>query len=134
MVQGLNQNNPKDSYCPSPADFAVSIKEILMENGKETSMTRIRLENGGMIHGIGFHSLRSTLVLYRLKTLKMTSFHCWIFRIDSYLMPDVCKTVAVRLRQLIRNWPDDDIDKINALYLAEGMELAHQQNEPLGFI
>ncbi|VXB55472.1 conserved hypothetical protein [Bacillus altitudinis] len=29
---------------------------------------------------------------------------------DSYLMPDVCKTVAVRLRQLIHNWPDD-IDK-----------------------
>jgi len=25
---------------------------------------------------------------------------------DSYLMPDVCKTVAVRLRQLIHNWPD----------------------------
>ncbi|WP_235672232.1 hypothetical protein [Bacillus altitudinis] len=33
---------------------------------------------------------------------------------DSYLMPDVCKTVAVRLRQLIHNWPDDDIDKKNA--------------------
>lgn len=30
---------------------------------------------------------------------------------DSYLMPDVCKTVAVRLRQLIRNWPDEYIDK-----------------------
>ncbi|MBU8694155.1 MULTISPECIES: hypothetical protein [Bacillus] len=55
---------------------------------------------------------------------------------DSYLMPDVCQTVAVRLRQLIRNWPDDDMDKMNALHLAEGMgmELAHQQNEPLGFI
>lgn len=44
------------------------------------------------------------------------------------------ETVTVRLRQLIHNWPDDDIDKKNALYLAEGMELAHQQNEPLGFI
>lgn len=30
---------------------------------------------------------------------------------DSYLMPEVCQTVAVRLRQLIRNWPDDDMDK-----------------------
>ncbi|MEK5338145.1 hypothetical protein NSS92_19270 [Bacillus sp. FSL M8-0166] len=49
------------------------------------------------------------------------------------LPPDVCKTVAARLRQLVRNWPDDDRDKINALYLAEGMELAHQQNEPLEF-
>ncbi|WP_419761728.1 hypothetical protein [Bacillus altitudinis] len=38
---------------------------------------------------------------------------------DSYLMPDVCQTVAVRLRQLIRNWPDDDMDKMNALHLAE---------------
>lgn len=37
---------------------------------------------------------------------------------DRYLMLDVCKTVAVRLRQLIHNWPDDDIDKKNALYLA----------------
>ncbi|MEC1622807.1 hypothetical protein [Bacillus mojavensis] len=34
---------------------------------------------------------------------------------DSYLSPDICKTVAGRLRQLIRNWPDDDRDKINAL-------------------
>lgn len=25
---------------------------------------------------------------------------------DSYLILDVCKTVAVRLRQLIHNWPD----------------------------
>lgn len=32
------------------------------------------------------------------------------------------------------NWPDDDIDKKNALYLAEGMELVHQQNEPIGLI
>ncbi|MFE5472712.1 hypothetical protein [Bacillus safensis] len=45
---------------------------------------------------------------------------------DSYLSPDVCQTVAARLRQLIHHWPDDDIDKMNALYLAEGMELAHQ--------
>lgn len=30
---------------------------------------------------------------------------------DSYLMPEVCQTVAVRLRQLIHNWPDDDMDK-----------------------
>lgn len=41
---------------------------------------------------------------------------------DSYLSPDVCQTVAARLRQFIHNWPDDDIDKMNALYLAEGME------------
>lgn len=53
---------------------------------------------------------------------------------DSYLMLDVCKTVAVRLRQLIHNWPDDDIHKKNALYLAEEMELAHQQNEPMELI
>ncbi|MEW4100061.1 hypothetical protein [Bacillus altitudinis] len=53
---------------------------------------------------------------------------------DSYLMPEVCQTVAVRLRQLIQNWPGDDMDKMNDLYLAVGMELAHQQNELLGFI
>ncbi|WP_249670140.1 hypothetical protein [Bacillus altitudinis] len=53
---------------------------------------------------------------------------------DSYLMPEVCQTVAFKLRKLTQNWPDDDMDKMNDLYLAEGMELAHQQNEPLGFI
>ncbi len=72
---------------------------------------------------------------YPLKTLQMTSFLCWIFPdSDSYLMPEVCQTVAVKLRQLIQNWPDDDMDKMNDLFLAVGMELAHQQNEPLGFI
>ena len=53
---------------------------------------------------------------------------------DSYLSPKICQTVAARLRQLIRHWLDDDLDKMNALYLAEGMELAHEQNEVLGFI
>ncbi|GLF90759.1 hypothetical protein Saga11_20180 [Bacillus safensis] len=53
---------------------------------------------------------------------------------NSYLSPDVCQTVAAKLRQLIHNWPADDIDKMNALYLAEGMELAYQQNEVFGFI
>lgn len=50
------------------------------------------------------------------------------------LSPDVCQTVATRLRQLVSDWPDDDRDKINALKLAEGMELAHKRNEPLRFI
>ncbi|KUF22418.1 hypothetical protein AMR95_14275 [Bacillus sp. G1(2015b)] len=53
---------------------------------------------------------------------------------DSYLSPEVCQTVAARLRQLIRHCPDNDLDKMNALYLAEGMELAHEQNEVLGLI
>ncbi|WP_289407289.1 hypothetical protein [Bacillus pumilus] len=53
---------------------------------------------------------------------------------DGYLPPDVCQTVAARLRQLVHDWPDDDIVKKNALYLAKGMELVHQQNEPLGLI
>lgn len=52
---------------------------------------------------------------------------------EDEIQPEVCKTVAARLKELVRNWPDDDRDKINALYLAEGMELAHQQNEPLEF-
>jgi hypothetical protein len=41
--------------------------------------------------------------------------------------------VAPRLRQLVAEWRDDDYDKINALLLAEGMELAAASNEPLVF-
>ncbi len=44
-----------------------------------------------------------------------------------------CKKVAPRLRQLVAAWDDDSFDKAQALLLAEGMEYAVEQNEPLEF-
>jgi hypothetical protein len=52
---------------------------------------------------------------------------------DGTLTPQECRLVAPRLRQLVAEWRDDDYDKINALLLAEGMELAVASNEPLVF-
>lgn len=52
---------------------------------------------------------------------------------DGDLSPDECKEVAPRLRELVKGWPDDDYDKIHALMLAKGMELAASQKEKLRF-
>ena len=52
---------------------------------------------------------------------------------DGILTPEECRKVAPRLRELVKEWPDDDRDKINALLLAEGMELAAKNNENLEF-
>jgi hypothetical protein len=52
---------------------------------------------------------------------------------DGELSVRECRMVALRLRVLIADWPDDDYDKRNALLLAEGMELAVASNEPLVF-
>lgn len=53
---------------------------------------------------------------------------------DGELSPEECLKVAPRLRELVKDWDDDDRDKENALWLAEGMELAASRNEPLEFI
>ncbi|WAH35012.1 hypothetical protein [Alicyclobacillus dauci] len=52
---------------------------------------------------------------------------------DGELTPEECKQVAPRLRELVSGWLDDDRDKIQALDLAEGMELAAEEGEPLRF-
>lgn len=52
---------------------------------------------------------------------------------DGELTPEECKKVAPRLRKLVSGWPDDDRDKVNALELAKGMELALKRNENLRF-
>lgn len=51
---------------------------------------------------------------------------------DGELTPDECKQVAPRLRELVSGW-EDDYDKSKALDLADGMELAANQGQPLEF-
>ena len=52
---------------------------------------------------------------------------------DGKLAPVQCKVVAPRLRELVKSWPDDDYDKIDALDLAKGMDLAASRKESLIF-
>lgn len=53
---------------------------------------------------------------------------------DGDLTPDQCREVAPRIRELVKDWPDDDRDKINALLLADGMDLAVNKKENLEFM
>ncbi len=52
---------------------------------------------------------------------------------DGFLTPSECRKVAPRIRELVKNWPDDDRDKINALLLANGMDLARSKRQKLKF-
>jgi hypothetical protein len=51
---------------------------------------------------------------------------------DGELSPDECRTVSPRLRELVKGW-GDDYDKRHALWLADGMDLAANNNKPLEF-
>jgi len=53
---------------------------------------------------------------------------------DGILSPEECKRVAPRLRELIKDWLDDDYDKVKALKLADGMEEAVNMGEDFEFI
>lgn len=53
---------------------------------------------------------------------------------DGDLSPEECKAIAPRLRELVAKWPDTDFDKLSAIELAEGMEVAAAADEPLEFI
>jgi hypothetical protein len=53
---------------------------------------------------------------------------------DGELSPEDCKKIAPRIRELVKDWEDDDRDKQNALLLAEGMDKAVEANEPLKFL
>ena len=52
---------------------------------------------------------------------------------DGDLTVEECKRVAPRLRELVKDWSDDDYNKIHALALADGMDEAVEHNEPLEF-
>ena len=52
---------------------------------------------------------------------------------DGELTPEQCKAVAPALRKAVDGWPQDDYDRINFLELADGMDAAAADNEPLEF-
>lgn len=52
---------------------------------------------------------------------------------DGHLTPKQCAKVAPRLREIVSAWPDSDYDKVKALELVEGMELAAKENQKLKF-
>lgn len=52
---------------------------------------------------------------------------------DGELSPEACTLIAIRLRELVRNW-EGDPDMVRAIYLAEGMEEAATAGEPLLFV
>jgi hypothetical protein len=57
-------------------------------------------------------------------------YHC---DCDGHLTYGQCKEMAPRIRELVRNWPNDDYDKINALKLADGMDEAASKKKRLEF-
>ena len=52
---------------------------------------------------------------------------------DDGLTVEECKNVAPRLREIVADWRDNDFDKIEALELADGMDICVKENEPLEF-
>lgn len=52
---------------------------------------------------------------------------------DGELSAEQCEGIAPRLRQLVSNWPDYSFDKAEGLKLAEAMEEAVRDREPLEF-
>lgn len=52
---------------------------------------------------------------------------------DGELSPTQCIELAPRLREIIKDWPEDDYDRRQALELASGMELAAKSDESLLF-
>ena len=53
--------------------------------------------------------------------------------IDGDLDPKACAKIAPRLRELIKDWPDEDYDKEQGLLLAKGMEECAKANKTLKF-
>jgi hypothetical protein len=52
---------------------------------------------------------------------------------EGSLTPSQCKKIAVRLRELVSSWHDEDYDKQQALLLAEGMEECSKKRRKLQF-
>lgn len=51
---------------------------------------------------------------------------------DGELTPNLCASIAKRLRELVEGWPESH-DRANAILLAKGMEAAFERGEPLEF-
>lgn len=52
---------------------------------------------------------------------------------DGRISAKKCAVIYPRLLELIKDWPDDDYDKKQALELAEGMKEAAESNQALMF-
>jgi len=52
---------------------------------------------------------------------------------EGLLTAEQCQTIAPRLAEIVKDWPDDDYDKINALELVEGMKQAVEDDTSLIF-
>ena len=52
---------------------------------------------------------------------------------DGELTYEECEKIAPRLRELVKNWDDDDYDKKQALLLVEGMENCVKEKVSLEF-
>lgn len=52
---------------------------------------------------------------------------------DGIISPEDCAKVAPALEAAVKDWPEDDYDRVNALRLAEGMRLAAAKGEDLAF-
>jgi hypothetical protein len=52
---------------------------------------------------------------------------------DGELSIEECKKISLRLRELVSKWNDDDRDKQKAIELAEGMEMAIENDEVFEF-
>ncbi len=52
---------------------------------------------------------------------------------DGHITAKDCRRIAPRIRELVKEWPDDDYDKIQFLMLADGMDAAAAESKPLKF-
>ncbi|MCP1180516.1 MULTISPECIES: hypothetical protein [Bacillus] len=53
---------------------------------------------------------------------------------DGYLTSEQCKIIYPRILELVKNWPNEDYDKQEAIILAEDMKYCHENNLILEFI
>lgn len=52
---------------------------------------------------------------------------------DGIITGEQCALIAPRVRELVKDWPEHDYDKSEALVLADDMDLCAKLNKPLIF-
>ena len=52
---------------------------------------------------------------------------------EGELAPEVCRTVAPRLKEIVSVWPKDDYDRVQAVILVGAMKRAARTARPLRF-
>lgn len=96
----------------------------------------------------GFHRFRTKLAAQMgLEISKMEGFggitpwpddvFCQHFMNHSDCDDDIayehCEEIATKLREMVKDWPEDDYDKQQALLLAEGLEYCAEFHENMVF-